>query len=104
MDDRARCDRTGSGSVGPPAGLLDSPLRQVQVESPHRGQALAVADSLDGDGALLARAGHDRLLPRQQTPLPGFGDLSGQVQTADPRGMAFQGFSEPATQATAEIP
>jgi hypothetical protein len=41
-------DGAWNGPGGPPAGFLDGPLRQVQVESPHRGQALAVADPVDG--------------------------------------------------------
>jgi hypothetical protein len=102
--DLLRADGTGNGPGGPPAGLLDGPLRQVQVEGPHRGQALAVADPLDGDGGLRARAGHDGLLPGPQTLLPGFGHVCGQVQAADAGVMALEVFPEPAGQGRGKLP
>jgi hypothetical protein len=76
---------TGQGSdpPGPPGGVLECPLGQVQVEGADRGQALAVADPLGGDdGFLPVRRGDDLRLG----PLPLFprvGDPAGQVEAAD---------------------
>ena len=102
--DLLRADGTGNDPGGPPAGLLDRPLRQVQVEGPHRGQALAVADPLDGDDGLLARAGHDGLRPGPQALLPGFGDLARAGAGCDAGVMALEVFPEPAAQGGGKLP
>ena len=48
-------DRAGRDPRCPAGGVLERPLGQVQVERPDRGQALAVADPVHGDGRLARR-------------------------------------------------
>ena len=58
----ARPTGHGAAHCRPPAGVIDGPLGQVEVEGPHRGQELAVADPLGVDHGLAAVGGGDGLL------------------------------------------
>src|SRR5207244_9262774 len=44
LSDLLLADRAWSCPLGPPAGVLDRPLGQIEVEGPQRRQALPVAD------------------------------------------------------------
>ena len=83
QDSLLGADRAGRHPRRPAARLFDRPMGQVQVEGPHRGQTLAVAqphdDNLGADTGLgphLSGCGLQALLPPAD-------DVGGQVQTAD---------------------
>ena len=83
-------DRAGRGPRPPPAGIIDSPLGQVQVESADRDHALLVVQPGDLRLGLFACRAGDRFRLRPQALLPVAGDLGGQVQAADAGVVAFQ--------------
>ena len=66
---------TARSPWSPPAGVVDGPLGQVEVEGPHRGQELAVADPLGINHRRGAGGGGDGLLLGPQALFPGVGDL-----------------------------
>jgi hypothetical protein len=66
--DLLAADGAGSDPSGPARGILDRPLGEVEVEGPHRGQALPVADPFDGDGVPLTGVGVDGLRHGAQAP------------------------------------
>ncbi len=87
----ARPTGQGAAHASPPAGVIDGPLGQVEVEGPHRGQELAVADPLGVDHGLAAGRGGDGLLLGPHALFPGVGDLGAQVQAVDTGMMALPG-------------
>ena len=96
-------DRARSHPSAPAGGIFDGPLGQIQVEGPNWCQALAIADSFNGDDGLLARAGDDRLPSGAQPLLPRCGDLRWKVQAVDAGMVAFQVLPEPIPQVRGEV-
>ena len=90
LDGFRAADRAGCGPGSPPAGVIDGPLGQVEVEGPHRGQELAVADPLGIDHRLAAGRGGDGLLLGPHALFPAVGDLGAQVQAVDAGMVGFQ--------------
>jgi len=97
LTDRAWCD-----PAGPAGGVFDGPVGQVEVEGPHRGQALPVADPWGGDLRRPAVLAFDHRGLGLQTLLPGVGDLAGQTQRVDAGMVAFHVLPEPLAEVVRE--
>jgi hypothetical protein len=89
LDGFRAADGAGCCPLCPPAGVIDGPLGQVEVEGPDRGQELAVADPLGVDHRL-ASGGGDGLRFGPHALFPGVGDLRAQVQAVDAGMVGFQ--------------
>jgi hypothetical protein len=83
-------NRTRDDPRAPPCRVLDRPMGQVEVERPHRGQALAVVDpGSRGFDPSVAR-GPDCSGRGAQPLLPRVGDLGRQTKTVEARVMALE--------------
>ena len=78
-------DRAGRNPRAPATRVLHGPVGQVQVERPHRGQALPVVDPRHLEPGLLPGPARGRLRRGPQPPLPALGHLGGQRQAVDAR-------------------
>src|SRR6266498_5893683 len=76
-------DGAGRDPLGPAGRVLDCPVSQVQVDGPHWGEALAVAEPLGGRRRLLPGRGGDGGCLGLQPLFPGAGHVGGQVQAVD---------------------
>src|SRR5262249_5759279 len=88
--DLLAADRAGGDPRSPAGRVLDGPVRQVEVEGPDRGQALAVVDPRDGDLGWLAAGSPDGFGYGAEPLLPGGGDVGGQAQAVDAELVALQ--------------
>ncbi len=95
-------DRARRHPSGPPAGVLDCPLGQIEVERPYRGQALAVTDPLHRDDGPLAISRGDDLGFGPLALLPRLRDFSAQLQTVDAGVMLLEVGPEPLPQVVSE--
>ena len=89
--DLGRADRAPGHPRSPPGRVLGRPLRDVQVEGAHPGEAFTVVQPRDCDLGLLAGRGVcRRLRPGPPALLPAAGNLGGQLQGVDARVVLFE--------------
>ena len=91
-------DRAGRDPRAPAPRVLHRPVGQVQVERPHRGQALPVVDPRGLEPGLLPGPARGRLRRGPQPPLPALGHLDGQRQAVDARVVCLDVGPEPLPQ------
>ena len=88
--DLLAADRAGSHPGTPAGRIFDSPVGQVKVEGPDRGQAVTVVDPRDADLMRCPVRAADRLGDRAEPLLPRCGGPVRQAEAADAGMMAFQ--------------